>query len=228
MNKHILSIVLTAIVSGGVGYYFGRYFRHEEIEKEIADGLVDLKNHYKKRLREMEEKYRNSAKEMGIVITEEPHPLAENPRVEKSENKTDYHRISKREKPSLEEIRKGLVHREYFEESEAETRCREEFHVEEDPGDWPEPYNISEEEYHETYDWYDKKELTYYTLDDVLRDEEEDNWYTDILETVGAETYQMMIEAEIDIVYARDESVSMDYEIQIVRDHCPQNEEVMK
>lgn len=215
MNKFILSGMIFAAAGFGIGYYFGRYFRHEEVEKEIADSLVDLKKHYKKRLREMEVKYRESAKEMGIVITDEPHPLAnhseteseKNPQVEKPKTKTEYHRISKRPKPTLKEERE-LAENEYPKEEY-------DFSVN-DGSDWPEPYNISEDEYHGDHDWYDKRELTYYVEDDTLLGEEEEI-LPDVLDRVGAETYQMMIEAEKDLVYARDESISTDYEIQIVR-----------
>lgn len=86
---------------------------------------------------------------------------------------------------------------------------------EEDPNDITtrdEPYIISKEEFEETADHFDKITLTYYSVDDVLA--ENDEPINDIMSMVGDALTSFGVKSgDKDVVYIRNENVATDFEV---------------
>lgn len=95
-----------------------------------------------------------------------------------------------------------------FEEAGVEEPSFEDMQVTQNPN--PHPYIIDEFDFDQNFEWFQKETITYYIVDDVLADTDEDIMAQDV---VGQDALDILRRDEADAVYVRNEKLSIDYEV---------------
>lgn len=171
------------------------------------------------------------------VIPEMPRTIGDIRRdlEKRAQQRVDYHNYSaglgynRGDKPTLEELEKQMMEAKAYEESLAESeypgkpgyladadpeREGEEVFAlpPKDANGWRPPYPITEEEFAYGGEDHEKVTIMYFCEDDTLMDTDES--VLDIASTVGRPAIlQFEQDPDIDVVYARNEKLGLDYEI---------------
>lgn len=175
---------LTAGIGGVFGFAAG-YFLSKRKYEQIADNEIDeVKKYYLKKQLENEEKFNNVQDVENDKKVDNTVSLVPS-RTSDDANKTKYNKIGDDE------------------EVLAEKESPEE--------DMPtKPYFITEEEFSNDMNDYEKISLTYYTIDDTLADDYGE--MVDIEETISSDIFNELGSINEDL-YVRNPTLETDYEI---------------
>lgn len=207
--KQYLYAALLMLVSGGIGYWIGRKSVEKRCREELRQEIDAMKEHYRKSLLEKENEFR---KEVGL----EP--------ISKEENDPP----GTQQRKMVTRIQKPVEEEDIFEEDECDPA---EFQHPEDEDIWNTPFVISEEEYSEEKNWYDKLDYEFYLEDQSLVNEIEEvllNWEDEI----GIDAMAILLNSYPgDIVYVRNDELKTDFSIEAKpgkagdKEFVPRNEE---
>jgi len=166
------------------GFVVGKFYFEKKFELERQKDRVELRNYYDEKLKKMDNEISRSDK-LNDKIEE---VIEETKKVEHIQDKVNYNKIGKEE-----EIVK------------AEMEAPEEDHPNK-------PYIISEDEFLDGNNEYDKISLTYFIMDDTLADDSEE--VVDIEETISTDIYNMLgDDADDKDLYVRNDDLQTDFEI---------------
>lgn len=187
--KNILLVGLGVAAGFASGYFYAK----KKIEDEKDNEIQEVRNYYYRKIQENDkdiEKLNEQMSEIDEAIDayqeKTEHPKEE--KKKKTSKKTDYHKLGAKEK---EEVVKA----------EAESPEEE---------DSNKPYLITEDEFLNDKNEYDKISLTYYMEDETLTDECDEP--VDVEETVSSDIYNQFKELTGDI-YIRNNILQTDFEI---------------
>lgn len=199
MSKHILITVACSVLSGLIGFYIGTRYKKEEREEAVREAITEMRSHYKKKIKEKEEEYREK-----VCLFEEP----KNPGRENLKNKPDL-------KDLAEEIQKrDLEEEEEIEEPEERAPSRR---VDDKHDRIEKPYVINELAFEDECIWYDKLSYTWYAGNSTLLNEC-DQVVEDSRDEIGEEALEALLSGEEKCVYVRNEVLEIDYEIEVIYD----------
>lgn len=172
-------------VGAALGFGCGWYFFKEKYRR-IADEEIDsVKKYYlEKHLKEQKEleKLEKDSEKLDEAIEKYTD--------KKETEKTEYHKIGENDKKEEEAL-----------------KAEKESPEEEEPS---RPYLITEDEFLNDKNEYDKISLTYYMFDDTLADEYDE--LIDIEETISTDIYNQIAGSEEDL-YVRNNVIETDFEI---------------
>ena len=177
-------------VGAAAGFGAGWLYFKKKYEKIANDDIAEVKKYYlDKHLKEVSKV--EELKKQSDVVDKEVKKVAEI--VEKgpsrASQKVDYNNIQKRE--------------------EQEMRAEAESPEEDEPTS---PYIITEDEFLEGNNDYDKISLTYFMMDDTLADDSET--LVDIEETISTDIFNQMADSDDDRDwYVRNNELQTDFEI---------------
>ena len=179
----VLKGTVIFIAGLAVGAGAGYIFCKKKYEKESEEEIENIKQYYKDRFEKDLEKS-EEINEKLTVITDEAF------NTEKKQEVVDYTDISKKDKEEKEIV-----------------NAEKESPEEDEP---TKPYLITEEEYLEGNNNYEKLSLTYFAMDDTLADDCDE--MVDVEETISSDIYNQIAESDEDL-YVRNPILECDYEI---------------
>lgn len=186
MRKAIGNIIclLTGVcIGGGVTYLFMK----DRFDKMMNEELEQIKAYYEKDTVDQEKAAQDAIDKDSEVedVEEAPivHSINKQRDFERTMQKTEYHTFSKKVENSDVEVEDNVKA----------------------------PYEISMDEY-EDYNGYIKRVVSYYSENNVLYDEENDETIDDIHATVGLDIVERMAEdGDINEIYVRNEHLGTDF-----------------
>lgn len=179
-----------ALVSLGAaaGFAGGWLFFKHKYEKQAEDDIDEIRKYYM-------EKDLKRQKEHDEVNKKYEEIEKDNEKLNEAIEKIEYHKI----------VKDDIVEKK---EDDEEVKAEKEIPEEDLPN---KPYLISEEEYLEGNNDYEKISLTYFTEDDTLADDMDD--MVDVEETISTDVFNQIAESDDRDYYVRNDSVQTDFEV---------------
>lgn len=188
--KKIFEIMAFALILGATCYAEYVYLK-DKFEAEKQEEINEIREHYRKKLEKIE------LNDKEIDIPEEPEKdieIVDTKRIRRENVNVSYNTMFKHEADDLPIQEKSTVASDN-----------------QNPKTYPRPYFISEDEFMNDCETYEKLSLTYYEGDDTLADDR-DELVTDIFNTIGDTLGDFGSSVE-DILYVRNDRTSCDFEI---------------
>ena len=181
----IVKDIALVAVGAAAGFAGGWLLTKRKYEKKAEEDISDIRQYYlEKDLKR--QKANEEIKEKIEKAEETSKKLGE------ILDKVEYHKIVKNE----------------YKEGDEEVRAEQESPEEELPD---KPYMISEDEYLEGNNDYEKISLTYFTMDDTLADDTDE--MVDVEETISSDIFNQISESDDGDFYVRNDSVQTDFEV---------------
>lgn len=177
-------IALVAI-GAAAGFAGGWLLTKRKYEKKAEEDISDIRQYYLEK--DLERQKANEEIKEKIEKAEETSK-----KLGEMLDKVEYHKIVKNE----------------YKEGDEEVRAEQESPEEELPD---KPYMISEDEYLEGNNDYEKISLTYFTMDDTLADDTDE--MVDVEETISSDIFNQISESDDGDFYVRNDSVQTDFEV---------------
>lgn len=196
MNLRYLQLIFGIGFGACAGFIAGKLYYEKKAEDRADKEIDDVKQHYLKKSLEGKVDKNISVVTPAIIEAPDPKPKEEKPKKKKrKKSKTNYSDISK-ESDDKEHMKKII----------------EQEHPEEDPP--TEPYEISDTEFLEENQDYDKFNYSYYEEDEALVDEA--NELVDISNSIGSDLMNKFVTEDYTTMFVRNDKKSSDYEIDLV------------
>ena len=194
-----LKYILVGVLGIGVGAATGYFYAKEKYEKEKDEEVEEIREYYKEKLEKSNdelkktldavEKYEGKAKDEQLFEDKEKVRETGDLGPSKESHKVDYNKVGKKE---------------MMQEENAEKE-----HPEEEDSDFP--YLITQDEFENDRNEFDKVTLTYYIQNDTLTDEN-DEPIIDVDELISTDIYNELNDIDGD-VFVRNASLQTDFEI---------------
>lgn len=182
---NIVKDIALVAVGAAVGFAGGWLLTKRKYEKQAEDDINDIRQYYLEKDLERQ-KAHEEIKEKVEKAEETSKKLGE------VIDKIEYHKIVKNE----------------YKEGDEEVKAEQESPEEELPD---KPYMISEDEYLEGNNDYEKISLTYFTEDDTLADDTDE--MVDVEETISSDIFNQIAESDDGDFYVRNDTVQTDFEV---------------
>jgi hypothetical protein len=211
MNPRI-SLVIGLAVGSGIGYLIARKQLDAKYAQIAQEEIDSVREYYRRMLDgsscdELEDDDQDNDDTVDAVIAEESYDKTQNFR----------HSPSPLVRSSLDENKSEKAKRDYQIHKPQPEVVRARVDPPEppvEPGPGPSIYEISDEDYSETHNEYDKISLYYHRFDGILCDEQEE-LVDDIGRTISVEIEEGLFNRN-GAVYVRNDNIAADYEIVIM------------
>ena len=181
----IVKDIALVAVGAAAGFAGGWLLTKRKYEKKAEEDISDIRQYYLEKDLERQ-KANEEIKEKVEKAEETSKKLGE------ILDKVEYHKIVKNE----------------YKEGDEEVSAEQESPEEELPD---KPYMISEDEYLEGNNDYEKISLTYFTMDDTLADDTDE--MVDVEETISPDIFNQISESDDGDFYVRNDSIQTDFEV---------------
>lgn len=227
----LFKYILVFTVGAGVGGLVTNQILKNKYSEMAENEIDEVRTYYREKMREVEDKAYKEARKMVELLEENESTEKKDDNVEEDEEETKKDFNKRRKETKRERVDYAAM---FKEQSKPGSDPAESEHPEDDDEDedlqiFTEaesennlkqriaddiPYIITQEEFSNEMLFYDKSTITYYSVDDVLVDENEE-MISDVDSTVGDTALTSFGEGsnDPDIVYVRNEKISTDFEV---------------
>lgn len=182
---NVVKDIALVAVGAAAGFAGGWLLWKRKYEKQAEDEINDIRQYYAEKAQERQ-KVSEELKEKVEKAEETTKKLGE------IVDKIEYHKIIKNE----------------YKEGDEKVKAEQESPEEDLP---TKPYFISEEEYLDGNNDYEKISLTYFTEDDTLADDTDE--MVDVEETISSELFNEIAESDDGDFFIRNDVVETDFEV---------------
>lgn len=197
--KDILKIALGFVAGAGVGLGVGKVYFEKKYQQIADEEIESVKECYHKALKQ---------KEVKEEMTEKIFEQADERPAKKSKDEEDISKAYKSSEPETVTVNAFDVARENIDKIMKSVNADTD-RPQEDTAE--EPYMITETEFYETNDTYDKVVLHFYMNDGYLVNENDD--VVELANTIGVDAYDLLSHADEAELYYRNDRTGEDYEV---------------